>query len=74
MRVQTVMNLDKKEVIIMIKMLFVFLVVFSMIAGGISVFRKLTGMEKFSIIKLTAYSVLCGVLAIVALTTIVILF
>lgn len=74
MHVQTVTNLDKKEVIIMIRMLIAFFVVFLLIAGGISVFRKLTGLEKFSIIKTIAYSVFCGILTIIVIATIIVLF
>lgn len=41
---------------------------------GIAAFRKTTGREKWQLTKTAAYSTLCATLAIIVLTTIVILF
>ena len=58
----------------MIKILFNFFALATAIGFGIKVFRDLTGKEKWDMTKLVAYSIFCGIVSAVVLTTIVILF
>lgn len=58
----------------MIKALFAFVVLFASVYFGIELFRKMTGKQKWALTKTVAYSIVCAVLALAALTAIVIFF
>lgn len=58
----------------MTKLLFVFVLVFSLFFFGITAFRTLTGKEKWALTKLVAYSILCAVLTVIALSLFVFAF
>lgn len=58
----------------MVKMLFAFLISFGICWFGIKGYRNLTLKDKWSLAKLTGYSILCSTLAMVFLTVFVILF
>jgi hypothetical protein len=58
----------------MTKMAFAFIVLFLIFFYGIDIFRKLTGKEKISLTKWLGYSTVCSLLAISAVTLIVLLF
>ena len=58
----------------MIRMLLVFAVMFSCFFFGIPAFRSLTGKEKWELTKLALYSILCSLLAVMAMILIVITF
>lgn len=58
----------------MIRILLSFFFMTAFFWFGIAAFRKTTGREKWQLTKTAAYSILCATLAIIVLTTIVILF
>lgn len=58
----------------MIKALLAFVVLFTLVYFGIELFRKMTGKQKWALTKTVTYSIVCGVLALLALTAIVVLF
>lgn len=58
----------------MIRMLLAFLVVFALFFVGISIFKKMSGQERFNVLKVVLYSLLCAILAVGTLSIIVVLF
>jgi hypothetical protein len=60
--------------LIMIKIILGFVLVFGAFFVGIQAFRSLTGKEKWQLTKLLAYSIMCALLATVALTAFVLVF
>ena len=58
----------------MVKMIIAFISLFLIFFFGIDIFRKMTGKEKISLTKWLGYSTVCSLLAIVAITLIVLLF
>lgn len=58
----------------MIRAFIAFLIVFGIMYVAIPSYRNLTGREKWDMVKLISYSVLCGVLSVLVLSVIVILF
>lgn len=58
----------------MIKMLLAFLVSFAICWFGIKGYRDLTLKDKWSLLKITGYSILCASLAMLFLVLLVILF
>ena len=58
----------------MIRMYLTFLILTALFWFGISAFRRTTGREKWRLTKIAVYSILCSVLAVIVLTSIVILF
>lgn len=56
------------------KMILAFFVVFALFFVGISVFRKMSGQERFNVLKVVLYSLLCAILAVGTLSIIVVLF
>jgi len=58
----------------MIKIVLAFLVSFAICWFGIKGYRELTLKDKWSFVKITAYSILCATLAMVFLTVFVVLF
>ena len=57
----------------MIRMYLAFLILTALIWFSISAFRRTTGREKWRLTKIAVYSILCSVLAVIVLTSIVIL-
>ncbi len=58
----------------MFKIVLSLLVVFLIFFLGIAQFRKMSGLEKWQLTKLIAYSILCASLTVVTIAFIVILF
>lgn len=58
----------------MIKALFAFLLIFFVMYFCIPSYRKLSGKEKWSLVKLLSFSTLCAVLSISFLTILIVLF
>lgn len=58
----------------MIRVLFVFLIVFAIFFFGIQLVSKLSGKEKWQLTKIVAYSTMCALLATVSLIAIVVIF
>lgn len=58
----------------MFKMLFAFLIVFSSLYLLIPAYRKLQKKDKWSLVKLVAFSAVCALLSLVLLSLIVIIF
>ena len=58
----------------MLKMVFIFFFVFGFFFFGLDFFRKLTGQEKWELIKLLSYSLACSLATIVFLVSFVVLF
>lgn len=58
----------------MIKMVMTFVFLFIIFYTGIEIFRKLTGKEKWEIVKTLSYSVAISFVVIVFLTVLVVLF
>ncbi len=58
----------------MIKIVLSFLILFSVFFFGFKIIHKMNKMEKWTLTKYTAYSILCSVLALGALTIFVVLF
>ena len=58
----------------MIRVYLAFLILTAAFWFGISAFRKTTGREKWQLTKIAVYSILCSALAVIVLTSIVILF
>ena len=58
----------------MIKILFAFIIAFSICFFGIKGYRELSNKDKWALTKLIAYSAFCAIITIVFLTSIVILF
>jgi len=58
----------------MVKMIIAFISLFLIFFFGIDIFRKLTGKEKINLTKWIGYSTLCSLLAIGAVTLLVLLF
>jgi hypothetical protein len=58
----------------MVKMIIAFISLFLIFFFGIDIFRKMTGKEKISLTKWLGYSTVCSLLAIIAITLIVLLF
>jgi hypothetical protein len=56
------------------RMLIAFAIVYALFHFGIPAFRALSGKEKWDLTKTISYSILCAVLAVVALTLMVIVF
>jgi hypothetical protein len=55
-------------------MIIAFISLFLIFFFGIDIFRKMTGKEKISLTKWLGYSTVCSLLAIIAITLIVLLF
>lgn len=58
----------------MIRGILIFLITCFLVYGGIEGFRALTGKQKWALTKSVGYSILVSAVAMVILTTIVILF
>jgi hypothetical protein len=58
----------------MIKIVLGFMLVFAGFFVGIQAWRSLTGLEKWQLTKLIAYSIMCAVLTTAALVIFVLLF
>jgi hypothetical protein len=58
----------------MIKSLLSFFLLFAIFFMGIEIFRKMTGKEKWDVVKTVSYSLFISVLVIVCLTILVVLF
>lgn len=58
----------------MMKMLVTFISLTIIIGVSIDIFRRMTGKEKFNVVKLLAYGAICSLIAMTILSTIVILF
>lgn len=58
----------------MIRLLFVFLIVFALFFFGIKKYGDLTNKEKWDIIKVLGYSLMCSILTIGSMIFIVVLF
>jgi len=58
----------------MIRMYLSFLILTALFWFGIAAFRQTTGKEKWRLTKIAVYSILCSALAVIVLTSIVILF
>jgi hypothetical protein len=58
----------------MVKIIIAFISLFLIFFFGIDIFRRMTGKEKISLTKWLGYSTVCSLLAIVAITLIVLLF
>lgn len=58
----------------MIRLWLVFAVLFAVFYFGIPAFRKLKGKEKWDLTKTFLFSMLCSLLAVVAMVVIVVLF
>lgn len=58
----------------MIRFLLLFLIVFGLFFFGIKALRATTGKEKWHIVKLLTYSLVCAILTLTVLFWIVILF
>jgi len=58
----------------MVKIVLAFLFVFIVFFLGIHAVRSLTGQEQWALTKLVAYSIVCAVLTVAALTIIVLTF
>ncbi len=58
----------------MIKMFITFISLTIIIGVSIDIFRRMTGKEKFNVIKLISYGALCSLITMLLLSTIVILF
>lgn len=58
----------------MIRMFIIFLITFFLVSGGISVFRAMTGREKWEFTKILAYGIMVSGISILILVTIVVLF
>ena len=58
----------------MIKLLVSFLITFLIVTFGITLFRNLSGAEKWAFTKTLFYGIIVSVVSVVILTTIVILF
>lgn len=58
----------------MLKMIFVFLIVFALIYGGIELVRSLTKLEKWELTKTASYAIIIAVVTTLLLSTIVFLF
>ena len=58
----------------MIRLWLVFGILFAVFYFGIPVFRKLKGKEKWDLTKTFLFSMLCSLLAVVAMVVIVVLF
>ena len=66
--------LNQEESTNMIRVLFMFVLLFGAFWIGISVFRTLTGKEKWELTKIVVYATICAVLTLLVLVGIVILF
>jgi hypothetical protein len=58
----------------MVKIIVAFISLFLIFFFGIDIFRRMTGKDKISLTKWLGYSTVCSLLAIVAITLIVLLF
>jgi len=58
----------------MIRMIFVFLVLYAVFFFGILGFRQLSGKQKWELTKMLTYSAMCAILAVIFLIVIVFLF
>ncbi len=58
----------------MAKMVLAFIIIFLLFFFGIDFFRKMTGGEKWELVKLVSYSVACTIGTIVFLVSFVVLF
>ena len=58
----------------MARLILAFIFVFCLFFFGIDWFRKLSGQEKWDLVKLVSYSLACSLATIVFLVSIVILF
>jgi hypothetical protein len=58
----------------MFKMILVFVLVSIIIAGGIQIFRNMSGKEKWTLTKIVGYAIMCSGIAISILSAIVVLF
>ena len=58
----------------MIRLWLAFFIITAGIHFGITAWRKMEGMERWTLTKSIAYSILVALLAVLAMTTIVILF
>lgn len=58
----------------MVKMILAFLVLTVLIAGGISLFRSLSGKDQWKLTKIVFYAIMCSAIAVGLLTAVVVLF
>jgi DMSO/TMAO reductase YedYZ heme-binding membrane subunit len=58
----------------MIKMVMTFVLLFIIFFTGIEIFRKMTGKEKWEIVKTVSYSLAIALAVVVFLTVLVVLF
>jgi hypothetical protein len=58
----------------MIKTLFIFVVFAAVFAGVIYLFREMTGKERWEVIKLVGYAMVCSLASILFLATLVVVF
>jgi hypothetical protein len=59
---------------ILVRVYLAFLILTALFWFGLSAFRKSTGRAKWQMTRIAAYSILCSALAVIVLTSIVILF
>jgi hypothetical protein len=58
----------------MIKVIFYWLILSTAIGVGISIFRQLSGKEKWRLTKIASYATMCSLVAVVLLGIMVVLF
>lgn len=58
----------------MIRMLLTFVVMYAIFYFGIPAIRKMSGLEKWDLMKTVSYATMCTVLAVAALTVMVVVF
>jgi len=58
----------------MIKVIFFYLILCLLFGASFYTFRHMTGLEKWELIKLLGYSIICGTVALIVLVAIVLLF
>lgn len=58
----------------MIRLWFIFIVISVLLHFGITLWRKMTGKERWSLTKTVAYSIIIALLTVAVMTVIVILF
>lgn len=58
----------------MIRMVLAFAVMYAVFYFGLPAFRKMTGLEKWDLMKTVSYATMCTVFAVAALTLMVVVF
>lgn len=58
----------------MIKMILIWVLLTVALGAGIAGWQKLTGMEQWQLTKLVAYATLCSLVAVIALSFLVLVF